>query len=188
MNILKNLKAKTETTTIKERKCPVAKKKAMGDEKQLFAHLGQMCRNHGLLYGDGIIMLNPEDQFGFKGAMKGKSDLNSPGQRREEEGHHGDSERQLAPFNSKTRKIHRGFPTQQLSFHLPLPPSPAGPPPPSLLALRTELRTCCLLRLPGSHAIPAASPMHFSGHLLVPVTGSPLLTTPYLYTSVLCNL
>lgn len=23
-------------------------------------------RNHGLLYGDGIIMLHPEDQLGFK--------------------------------------------------------------------------------------------------------------------------
>lgn len=168
----------------------MAKKKAMGHEKQLFAHLGQMCRNHGLLYGYGIIMLNPEDQFGFKGAMKGKGDLNYGHARTKvrTRGHHNNSERKLAPFNSKTRKIHRGFPTQQLSFHLPLLPSPAGPPPPSLLALRTELRTCCLLRLPGSHAIPAASPMHPSGCSLVPVTGSPLLTMPYLYTSVLCNL
>lgn len=76
MNILKNLKAEIETTTIKERKCPVVKKRVMEDEKQLFAGLGQMCRNHGLLYGDGIIMLNPGEQFGFKGTMKGKSDLN----------------------------------------------------------------------------------------------------------------
>lgn len=76
MNILENLKAEIETTTIKERKCPVVKKSVMGDEKQLFAGLGQMCRNHGLLYGDGIIMLNPGEQFGFKGTMKGKSDLN----------------------------------------------------------------------------------------------------------------
>lgn len=72
MNILKNLKAETETTTIKERKCPVVKKKVMGDEKQLYARLGQICRNHGLLYGDGIIMLNPEDRFGFKGGNEGE--------------------------------------------------------------------------------------------------------------------
>lgn len=52
----------------------MVKKRVMGDEKQLFAGLGQMCRNHG--YGDGIIMLNPGDQFGFKGTMTGKSDLN----------------------------------------------------------------------------------------------------------------
>lgn len=55
----------------------MVKKKVMGDKKQLFARLGQMCRSRALPYGDGIIMLNPGDQFGIKGAKKGKSDLNS---------------------------------------------------------------------------------------------------------------
>lgn len=123
----------------------MAKKKTMGEEKPLFAHLGQMCRNHGLLYGDGIIMLNPEDQFGFKGAMKGKSDLNYGHARTKARTRRASwrFRKAAGPIQQQDKKD-----TQRLSYaaaQLPPPPAPIPGRTPSSKSTSTKDRAAHLL-------------------------------------------